>query len=701
MLNRYSPPWVFLSYLAIGVVALALRVADLGVFVMGDEWGFWMRRSATFLEALQTGDFGATAVSLHPGVTTMWLGSAGILLHRLLLAWGVVEDTFPVRLALMQLPVALTHGAGVVVGYGLLRRILPFPPLTAFLAALLWATDPFIIGFDRLLHVDGLNGTFAMLSLLAACGYWNHTPRHAGWLVFSAVCGALAMMSKSTGVAVVPVVGVLALASDWPRSVRTSPLDETRRPSRSLWSWSRSWSWSWLLPLLAWGAIFALTMVVVWPAVWAAPMKVYDLLWVGVEVEAAAPHSKGNFFLGQDDPTPGPLFYPVALALRTTPWSLVGLLLLPLALWGQRAGGERRGAELRNLAVLAGFCILFVAGVTLFPKKLNRYLAPIFPAVDTLAAFGLLWGIAHLAPGPRWKEWKATGVRYARYALVGLLGVAALVNAVWWHPYGMAYFNQALGGHRAGADTFLVGMGEGLEQVAAWLNQQPDSTGVVTLSSTVYSLRPYLKEGVYASPARGETLPDRTGYVVIYVRNVWGEALPPFDQFYQRVPPVHVVTIHGVDYAWIYQVPQEMPHDLTVDFGEAIRLQGYDIGASAVRTTGYLTVTTQWQARVPVPEDYRLFVHVLDEDGKLVGHADVPPAGPDAPTSTWQPHRYYRWMHPVLLPSDLPAGPYWVTLGLYRPDDFTRLPLRGSVPPQPGAPDDGRDALVLEPMVLE
>jgi hypothetical protein len=456
-----------------------------------------------------------------------------------------------------------------------------------------------------------------------------------------------------------------------------------------------------LLPLLAWGAIFALTMVVVWPAVWAAPMKVYDLLWVGVEVEAAAPHSKGNFFLGQDDPTPGPLFYPVALALRTTPWSLVGLLLLPLALWGQRAGGERRGAELRNLAVLAGFCILFVAGVTLFPKKLNRYLAPIFPAVDTLAAFGLLWGIAHLAPGPRWKEWKATGVRYARYALVGLLGVAALVNAVWWHPYGMAYFNQALGGHRAGADTFLVGMGEGLEQVAAWLNQQPDSTGVVTLSSTVYSLRPYLKEGVYASPARGETLPDRTGYVVIYVRNVWGEALPPFDQFYQRVPPVHVVTIHGVDYAWIYQVPQEMPHDLTVDFGEAIRLQGYDIGASAVRTTGYLTVTTQWQARVPVPEDYRLFVHVLDEDGKLVGHADVPPAGPDAPTSTWQPHRYYRWMHPVLLPSDLPAGPYWVTLGLYRPDDFTRLPLRGSVPPQPGAPDDGRDALVLEPMVLE
>ncbi|NJN68090.1 MAG: phospholipid carrier-dependent glycosyltransferase [Chloroflexaceae bacterium] len=306
MRNRYQPPWVLLSYLAIGLMALALRVADLGVFVMGDEWGFWMRRSATFLEALQTGDFGATAISLHPGVTTMWLGSAGILLHRLLLAWGVVEDTFPVRLALMQLPVALTHGVGVLVGYALLRRIVS--PLAALLAALLWATDPFIIGFDRLLHVDGLNGTFAMLSLLAACVYWNHA-RWPGWLVFSAVCGALAVMSKSTGVAVVPVVGALALVSDWPRPRSTPSPDEMPGPSpeeeeeevhtpRSWFRWSQ---WSWLLPLIAWGAIFVLTMAAVWPAVWSAPAKVVELLRVGVEVEATAPHSKGNFFLGQDD----------------------------------------------------------------------------------------------------------------------------------------------------------------------------------------------------------------------------------------------------------------------------------------------------------------------------------------------------------------------------------------------------------------
>ncbi len=78
-------PWIFLSYLAIGLVALLPRVLNLGTFLTGDEANFWLRRSEIFWRALATGDFAATAISTHPGVTTMWLGGLGLRLQDALL----------------------------------------------------------------------------------------------------------------------------------------------------------------------------------------------------------------------------------------------------------------------------------------------------------------------------------------------------------------------------------------------------------------------------------------------------------------------------------------------------------------------------------------------------------------------------------------------------------------------------------------
>ncbi|NJN68093.1 MAG: hypothetical protein HC884_15965 [Chloroflexaceae bacterium] len=60
-------PRVFLSYLAIALVALALRVPDLDRFVHTDEVNFWLGRSYQFLEYLQSGNYGATAISTIRG----------------------------------------------------------------------------------------------------------------------------------------------------------------------------------------------------------------------------------------------------------------------------------------------------------------------------------------------------------------------------------------------------------------------------------------------------------------------------------------------------------------------------------------------------------------------------------------------------------------------------------------------------------
>ena len=59
---------------------------------------------------------------------------------------------------------------------------------------------------------------------------------------------------------------------------------------------------------------------------------------------------------------------------------------------------------------------------------------------------------------------------------------------------------------------------------------------------------------------REDADPAETGYMVVYARNVQeGPPDYPFDQFYDRVTPIHVVEIHGVPYVWIYQVRQPVP----------------------------------------------------------------------------------------------------------------------------------------------
>jgi hypothetical protein len=128
-------------------------------------------------------------------------------------------------------------------------------------------------------------------------------------------------------------------------------------------------------------------------------------------------------------------------------------------------------------------------------------------------------------------------------------------------------------------------------------------------------------------------------------------------------------------------------------FGSSIHLKGYAVDTSTITATGTLSLTVQWQTNTPIEQDYMMFVHVLDAQGRTVGQTDVPPAGPHAPTSTWQPGRVMTWVHPVPVQADAAAGDMWLALGLYDPADFARLPLHG--PSQPDAPDDGADALVL------
>ncbi len=676
--------WALLGYLAIGLVALLPRVLALGLFITDDEANFWLMRSDIFLKAIRTGDYAATAITAHPGVTTMWLGAAGIVLRRALLDWGILHsDAFPVVLTLMRLPAALVHVAVVLVGYNLLRRM--FSPKThpalALVAALLWAADPFVIGYSKLLHTDALAGSFMTLSMLAACVAFNHD-RRMRWLVLSGAAAGLAFLSKSPALVLVPAVGLVTLLAATTDDRRPTTDDSRAKPSivdrRS----------SVMRSLAVWLAIAAATVFALWPALWVSPLHAYDQLRVGVEIEGAQPHMLGNFFLGREDDAPGPLYYPAALALRSTPWTLLGLLLLPLV-WrqkavvsGQQPEREAAAATRRSLAALAGFVILFVVAMSVFPKKFDRYMVPAFPALDVLAAAGLLgvgsWG---LGVGKKLGRESSFVVRRSSFVmgLVGVITIAALLNIAYWHPYSIDAFNQLFGGTRTGAQTFTVGWGEGLEQVADWLNAQPDITSVRTVALRITSLNPYLRDRAEAVFPKGDLLRDRTGYVVVYLpQTQTGQADGVFGQFYGRAPPLHTIRIHGVDFAWIYRAPPQVAQLRSASFGPDIRLLGFD-QSGELRPGATVRFKLSWTASAPPPKDYWLFAHLIGPGDRSYAQIDLP-----YPTSQWAPGSFAASELPIVLP-DAPAGTYTLLIGLYDQANGQRLNVMSDQPGQPPA----------------
>lgn len=259
--------------------------------------------------------------------------------------------------------------------------------------------------------------------------------------------------------------------------------------------------------------------------------------------------------------------------------------------------------------------------------------------------------------------------------MASVVAVLALANVAYWHPYSIDAFNQLFGGTRAGAQTFTVGWGEGLEQVADWLNAQPDITSVRTVALRVTSLNRYLRDGAEAVFPSGEKLRDRTGYVVVYLPQTQaGRVDGVFGQFYGRAPPLQTVRIHGVDFAWIYRAPPQVAQPRAAGFGPDIRLLGFD-QSGEFRAGATARLRLSWAASAPPPADYWLFAHLIGPGGRRIAQIDLP-----YPTSQWAPGSFAATELPIALPPDAPAGAYQILIGLYDQPTGQRLALAPDEP---------------------
>ncbi len=334
---------------------------------------------------------------------------------------------------------------------------------------------------------------------------------------------ALAVLSKSPGLALAGAIPALALWC-W----------RGQRPRRSH---------GWLLAsLAAWGGLTLLVGYAAWPALWRDPLGTSGRMLGFALTQGETPEGL-SFFLGQAVVDPGPLFYPAALLLRATPVLCLGLVAAVWQRLRRPAADHTSGLGLP----LLGWALLFLLLMSLGAKKMDRYLVPVVPALYILATLGLL-------ATARWLSTRSPWLGGAAVAAALALQLGGLIAT---QPYYSTFYNPLLGGAPVARQVMTIGWGEGMDQVAAYLNSRPNAERLRVVAQNFDALRAqYVGRG---EPLR-DTTRARVEYLVLSVAGVQQRKhAEAYERYLQGATLEFTARIGGVDYAWVYRLPAPRP----------------------------------------------------------------------------------------------------------------------------------------------
>jgi len=121
--------------------------------------------------------------------------------------------------------------------------------------------------------------------------------------------------------------------------------------------------------------------------------------------------------------------------------------------------------------------------------------------------------------------------------------------------------------------------------------------------------------------------------------------------------------------------PEEIQNPLDAKLGDEIGLSGYNLLTHEVEAGDILPLTLFWQALTQPQERYKVFVHVLDEAGHIVGQWDGEPGDGMNITTSWQPGETVADNYGVPVRPGTPPGEHRIEVGMYSAVSGQRLAI--------------------------
>lgn len=490
-MNGFTP-----SRAAAYVVLLAAiflpRLLSLGSIITVDE-PLWLSRGHTFIKGFASFQFDKTLVAGQPGVTTAWLV-------------GMVASAD--SLAAAQASIALTTGLLILLATYFLTKLYGWK--WGMTMGFLLALDPFLLAHSRIVHTDGLQALFSLTSILAlltalllSSDKEKPTRRY---VMFSAVLASAAIVSKIFALTLIPTGFLIIALVGWQKKASVRSIGKT---------------------LGVWGIVLIIAGYIMWPALWLNADKVFDHL-----TGRATLHTEGT---RSEETTSLAWYYERESWFRLAPTTA---LLVPFGIW-YVARRRNRTSAATLLLLMSG--LITAAALHAASDKSDRYILFALLTLIPPAALGIRQ-LLRLTK-KRWPAFKGTPLLLA----IPLIYLSA--DDIRLHPYYLAHYNRLY----PIEPTHKLGWGEGLEQAAAWIATKNPQAKVMSYYPRVFA---WWHQGEVETITHVNDAPS--DYVVLY-RSMFerGQDSPEEDILREYLysgqhTPVHVVTINGLPYAWIF-----------------------------------------------------------------------------------------------------------------------------------------------------
>lgn len=628
-----------LTLLLFGLI-WAPRVVALDAFVTIDE-PVWLAHAMTFAYGLVHHDWAMTFRLEHPGVTTMWLAVVSLMTtlpdyaqralaepetYRQPFEQWLKTQTTLTPLALLSAArwwVTLAVAFTLAITYFPMRRLLGRWVTVVALLSIAWS--PMAVAFSRQLQPDGLLSALTLSALtfflawLYAGGQWHN-------LLSAGVLMGLAWLTKIPAAMLVPTGALLIGAILWQNRSSSNQDQDGLVAAKATGHQVRHL----LLGYVVWGGVATLTFFALWPTLWVDPVGSFRQIYT-IMTEYAGGHANPNFFMGQVVDDPGVSFYPVAYLLRATPAELIGLVVALLAWWQQRALFADRRVRQSAFGLLI-FALIFAAVMTVIGKKFDRYLLPAFLALGVLSALGWIGVMQLVQQGCARRFGRGWAVIGSGLVLFMALGALHGWFTVQTYPYYMTYYNPLFGGARTAEQVLFVGWGEGLEEVGAWLNQQPEAEKRKVIAWYATGPLSYFFKGNAISVLYGSRMPWlEADYVVLYINQIQ-RGIPTWaavDYFLQQ-PPIHTVTSQNLTLARLYDlhaIVDRLKAEMPAPVPQPVTIAWPDLELTALQSltttpiAAALPVQMRWRGHTD--GSYKVSLRLISAQGDLVAQQDT------------------------------------------------------------------------------